>query len=190
MGKTLLLCLLGSISSTNKTSSLAVFSDFENHLSFKHIGDSFFEQTVCDISTRYVCLENEWGKLQTIMNGDCLVEADFLERKKELDVDGEEVTISKNYKEHLTTGVGLAVALMQAGVTQVKDGWAIWEIEEGSIYHDVGLKDGDVITAVNGSKLTGASEAIKILLNVRSDDHWQLDILRNKEPLVIQITVK
>lgn len=196
MGKILLpLCLLGSVVSSVKTHSFAVFTpnidnSLEHILTFARIGETFFDKTICDITARFTCIQDEFGRLQTIMNGNCLDDADFLEVKKGLDVSGNEVTVSKEYKESLSSGIGLARTLMQAGVLQSKDGFSIWDIEEDSIYHDVGLKNGDVITAINGSKLVSADVAIRILLNVRSEDHWQLDILRMGEPLVIQITVK
>lgn len=200
-------CAVGAIVSSNPKNSLAVFSpenrledDFDygpSGLIFKHIGDSLLERRICGIEARMICLE-QFGKESMMMFGLCISDADELAPPpKEIEQTFQNrVEISLAYKEHLSTGLGLAKTLMQAGSMPSYDafgdqvGFSLWEIEAGSIYQDVGLMDGDVITAINGMQMTSAGTAIEILLNVRNENEWRIDLLRDGRSMTIDISVK
>ena len=44
----------------------------------------------------------------------------------------------------------------------------LWDIEKDSIYEKAGFVDGDLITHINGTPLTGAGNAIKTLKSLRN----------------------
>ncbi len=144
-----------------------------------------------------ICLET-LGLESMMMYGLCISDAEeeLATPAKEIELVQNTVEISLAYKEHLSTGLGLAKTLMQAGSMPSYDaygdqiGFSLWDIEDDSIYQDVGLMDGDVITAINGMQMTSAGTAIEILLDVRNQTEWRIDLLRDGRPLGIDIRVK
>jgi hypothetical protein len=199
-------CAIGAVVSSNPRQSFAVFSpddrlddDFEygpSGLVFKRIGDSLMERRICGIEARMICME-QLGIESLMMFGLCISDADQLQPPpKEIEVVDNTVEISLAYKEHLSSGLGLAKTLMQAASLPSFDafgdqvGFSIWDIEVGSIYEDVGLMNGDVITAINGMQMTSAGTAINILFNVRDQTEWRIDLLREGSPLAINIRVR
>lgn len=202
-------CIIGTLVSTKKENSFAVlaypeedgfssdlFDDYRpRNLTFARIGDSFFQREICGITSRYVCLSERLGRESMMLVGECLEGADFLEVPKELEKTDQQVLVTHAYRDSFTSGVGLAKAMMQAGVEPYEEqgrqvGYRIEQIDPDSIYADVGLQNGDIIKSINGMQLVGASEAVRILLGLKTEDSYTIELIRNSMPISIKIGVK
>lgn len=58
------------------------------------------------------------------------------------------------------------------------DGWKITEIEQGSIYEKLGIKDGDVIKGVNGEKVDSPAKAMELFNALRTQSSIRLTLDR------------
>ena len=70
------------------------------------------------------------------------------------------------------------------------DGVYINKVEEGGAGHDAGLEEGDVITAVDGKKVTKMAELQEILANKRPGDQVKITYLHNKSKKEKTVTLK
>ncbi len=69
------------------------------------------------------------------------------------------------------------------------DGFAITQIEPMSVYDKLGLKDGDVITSINGIPLNDAGRAIQTLNGLKNENDISLQVLRNGQPTTFKVNV-
>lgn len=103
------------------------------------------------------------------------------------------VRITDEFRKNLLNKE-LAKVLMQATAipnleNNAVKGWKMMQIDKGSIYDKAGVKDGDVITNVNGKKLGDASSAIKIMNRMRKADNIEFNVIRNGKPTSLSIQV-
>lgn len=103
------------------------------------------------------------------------------------------VRITDEFRKNLLNKE-LAKVLMQATAVpnldgNSVDGWKMMQIDQGSIYDKAGVKDGDVITGVNGKALRDASSAIKILNRMRTAENIEFEVIRNGTPTSLSIQV-
>ncbi len=59
------------------------------------------------------------------------------------------------------------------------DGFMISEIVKGSLYDEIGLKNGDIIKKVNGESVTGAEQAMRMYRELQSATFIDVEIERN-----------
>ena len=59
------------------------------------------------------------------------------------------------------------------------DGFVISEIVKGSLYEEIGLKNGDIIKKVNGESVTGAEQAMRMYRELQSATFIDVEIERN-----------
>ena len=60
-------------------------------------------------------------------------------------------------------------------------GFRLFAIRQGSIFDEIGLKNGDVIQRINGSDLSDPAKALALFQQLRSESTINMDYLRNKE---------
>jgi len=60
-------------------------------------------------------------------------------------------------------------------------GFRLFAIRQGSIFDQIGLKNGDVIQRINGSDLSDPAKALALFQQLRSESSINMDYLRNKE---------
>jgi len=58
------------------------------------------------------------------------------------------------------------------------DGFTISEIVKGSLYEEIGLKNGDVIKKVNGESVTGAEQAMRMYRELQSATFIDVEVER------------
>ena len=78
----------------------------------------------------------------------------------------------------------MAAVLMQATAEPVMDGGSIIgfkmsQIDDESIYQKSGLENGDVIRVINGNELTSVAGSITLLRSLKTESHFDIEILRN-----------
>jgi len=61
-------------------------------------------------------------------------------------------------------------------------GFRLFAIRRGSLFDKIGLKNGDIITSINGSPMTDPSKAVSLLQELRDANGLAVDIIRNQQP--------
>ncbi|MCP4605201.1 MAG: hypothetical protein GY847_32570 [Proteobacteria bacterium] len=69
-------------------------------------------------------------------------------------------------------------------------GFEVRGIRVGSLLHAIGVRSGDVISAVNGHSLKSVDEALLAVAAVRSSDRFRVDIMRSGSPRSLYYLVK
>jgi general secretion pathway protein C len=64
-------------------------------------------------------------------------------------------------------------------------GFRLFAIRQGSIFDEIGLKNGDVIQQVNGADLSDPAKALALFQQLRNEQNLSVNILRNKENMTL-----
>ena len=80
-----------------------------------------------------------------------------------------------------------AVPNLQNGTS---NGFRLSEIESGSIFDKIGLKDGDVLTSVGGQPVNDPGKAIALLPTLRSSSSISLTVMRNGAPMQFYYNIR
>lgn len=72
---------------------------------------------------------------------------------------------------------------------QVK-GFTVTQIVSDSVYSKLGLKNGDVVSSINGIELNDAARAIQTLNSLRSESKIDLGIIRDGQPVSLKVNVQ
>ena len=72
------------------------------------------------------------------------------------------------------------------------NGFALSEIQPGSIFDAMGLQDGDVVTNIGGQPTTDPRKTISVLesLQAANNQSIQLTVLRNGTPVNLSYTIR
>ncbi len=109
--------------------------------------------------------------------------------------EGGRVQISQDYRKKILEK-DLPKILMQAAAEPKLDangniiGFALYDIEKGSIYAKAGLSDGDVITNINGEDLSSPQGAVKLLNSLRNVNDISVTIQRGGQSIPLNLDVK
>jgi type II secretory pathway component PulC len=103
------------------------------------------------------------------------------------------ITMTGMYRDKLIKE-DLAKVLMQATAEPYAEGGSIIgfkmsQIDDGSIYAQAGIQNGDVITGINGTELTSVAGSIALLRSLKGADHVELEIKRNGASQKISVDV-
>lgn len=121
-----------------------------------------------------------------LVNNDTFKEEGF-ERTKD------KIVMTAMYRDKLVQQ-DLAKVLMQATAEPYMEngniaGFKMSQIDEGSIYQKSGLRDGDVVTAVNGTELNSVAGSIALLKSLKGVDNLEVEIKRDGIPMKFTISV-
>jgi len=193
--------VLGAIGSEVHATGVVLLKKRQNDVAFAVRVGTEVEKgiVVFKINDRYVYFKKD-NEMIRVKIGDDLersttsVAASSAPSKREIDMRGDRVTMSAKYKDHLIKNE-LSKILMQAAAVPVYqngrlEGFKLVDIEPGSIYEQVGLKDGDIILEINGQKLSDVGMAIKVLNSLRNDVFAEVQLLRGNEEKTIEINVQ
>jgi type II secretory pathway component PulC len=101
------------------------------------------------------------------------------------------ITVEKSFRDfHLSTN--LSNLLLQAGAEPVLlrgeiTGFRIFDIDEGSPYQALGLQNEDEIRSLNGVLLTDLAKTIQLLESLRTQDHIDIEAVREGKRLAWSI---
>lgn len=193
--------VLGAIGSDMHATGVVLLKKRDNDKAFAVKVGSEVEKgiTVFKINDRYVYFKSQ-NEMIRVKIGEDLEQsttsnsAVAMPSKGEIEVRGDRVTLSAKYKDHLVKN-DLSKILMQAAAVPVYqngrlEGFKIVDIEPASIYEQVGLKDGDIITEINSQKLSDVGMAIKVLNSLRNDVFAEVRLLRAGVEKTIEINVQ
>ena len=80
-----------------------------------------------------------------------------------------------------------AVPKMQNGSST---GFQLSEIQPGSIFQEIGLQDGDVLTAAQGQPVNDPVKAMELLQTLRNQSSITLNVIRNGAPLQLRYNIQ
>jgi general secretion pathway protein C len=63
------------------------------------------------------------------------------------------------------------------------NGFRLSEIQDGSIFQEIGLHDGDLLTAIEGENLNDPTKAVTLLESLRSRSSITLNVIRDGGPV-------
>lgn len=142
------------------------------------------------------------GKRYTINVGDDTAQyvesstknAAYANIKDQVDKEGDTIRVSSTVKDQLVSNDLSKILMQAAAVPQIINGklqgFQLWEIEANSVFDVVGLKDGDLITSINGYKITDVGSAIKQLNSLKNAPNASFDYTRNGQSQKLKIVVQ
>lgn len=103
------------------------------------------------------------------------------------------ITASEAYLKKIISD-DLSSVLMQAtAIPKIENGtivgFSLLQIDANSIFDKAGLLDNDVITSVNGQKLNGVSQAIRVLKSAKDQKSIEVEIERNGALQKLEISI-
>ena len=101
--------------------------------------------------------------------------------------------VDRGEVDHSIENLSQVVTQMRA-VPYLKDGksvgFRVFNIRAGSLFERMGLKNGDIIQAVNGSDLDDPSRALALLDEVQTSDEIRIDLLRDDHPNTLTYSIR
>jgi general secretion pathway protein C len=80
-----------------------------------------------------------------------------------------------------------AIPNIQNGKT---NGFALSEIEPGSVFDEMGLQEGDVLRSVNGQQMTDPTQAMQMMNALRSASQITIQVLREGHPTTLTYQIQ
>jgi general secretion pathway protein C len=80
-----------------------------------------------------------------------------------------------------------AVPNIQNGRT---NGFALSEIEPGSVFDEMGLEEGDVLRTVNGQTITDPTQAMQMMTTLRNATQISIQVLRDGHPTTLTYQIQ
>ncbi len=80
-----------------------------------------------------------------------------------------------------------AVPNVQNGRT---NGFALSEIEPGSVFDEMGLQEGDVLSSVNGQQLTNPAQAIQMMGELNNASQISIQVIRDGHPTTLSYQIQ
>ena len=108
---------------------------------------------------------------------------------------GTKIDVDSRYRDRLLKDE-LPNILMQASSEPVVDGkgvitgFRIFQFDQNSIFHKLGLQEGDEVQELNGSELTNVAKAIQTLNGLREANEVTVKVRRNGADVTLQLNVK
>lgn len=103
-------------------------------------------------------------------------------KNDEIEAEGNKFAIKKSLRDKLLSNIG--DVLTQARAIQIKnpDGslsFKMTEIVPGSIFSNLNIQDGDIITGVQGKKIENVNELMSMFGKLKENDSYELTVKRN-----------
>lgn len=101
-------------------------------------------------------------------------------------IDQKAVTDSLNDMGRVLTDARLTPKVSASGV----EGFTVTEIKPRGIFDAIGIKNGDVLTKINGYEIDSPEKAVQVLSALRGQTNIDLDILRDGRPKSLHYTIR
>jgi general secretion pathway protein C len=69
-------------------------------------------------------------------------------------------------------------------------GFRLFAIRRGSLFDKIGLKNGDIITSINGTEMTDPGRAMAMLQELRDTSNLSVSTIRNQQPLELKYNIQ
>ena len=168
---------IAQIVSTLKPSCIVVYQQGEQIFNLK-IGDRFFQYHISDITYRYVYLIDHHGVESNVMVGSPIFFQSKIKPKYENSVFITSQQIDDLKKQDLFTILEHAASEPYYDSYE-QIGYRIFDINEGSVFETIGIKNGDIITHINDYGLDSISKTIDILRQTDLNERIIFKFLRD-----------
>jgi general secretion pathway protein C len=81
-------------------------------------------------------------------------------------------------------------AIPNLGADGESNGFKLSEIQPDSIFQQIGLRDGDVLTGVGGQTVGDPSKAMQLLGALRNQSSISLTVMRGGQPVQLQYSIR
>lgn len=81
-------------------------------------------------------------------------------------------------------------AVPNLGADGASHGFKLSEIQPDSIFQQIGLRDGDILTGVGGQNVGDPAKAIQLLSSLRSQSSISLTVMRGGQPVQFQYNIR
>jgi general secretion pathway protein C len=81
-------------------------------------------------------------------------------------------------------------AVPNLGADGASHGFKLSEIQPDSIFQQIGLRDGDILTGVGGESVGDPAKAIQLLNGLRSQSSISLTVMRGGQPVQFQYNIR
>jgi general secretion pathway protein C len=69
-------------------------------------------------------------------------------------------------------------------------GFRLFAIRQDSIFEKLGLKNGDVVTRINGNDLSDPARAMSLIQELRNEGRITVDVMRNRQPSTLSYEIR
>ena len=186
--------LLGTVVATPREySSALILEDGKDNARGYGIGDKLYDRKVVEIEAKRVTLERPNGEREVLaMEEEQRPTRSSSSASKSSGDDSGIEKIGENkwvvprslldkYIGDLGAASKLGRALLHRGPDGNYDGYRLSAIRRGSLADQLGIKNGDVIHAVNGQNLDSMQAAMGAYNTMQNDDNFCLDVTRRGE---------
>jgi general secretion pathway protein C len=70
------------------------------------------------------------------------------------------------------------------------NGFRLFAIRQGSVFEKLGLKNGDIITRINGNELTDPARAMSLIQELRGEGRISVDVTRSRQPVALSYEIR
>jgi general secretion pathway protein C len=81
-------------------------------------------------------------------------------------------------------------AVPNLGPNGQSNGFKLSEIQPDSIFQQIGLRDGDILTGVGGQSVGDPSKAFQLLTSLRNQNSISLTVMRGGQPVQLQYNIR
>jgi len=71
-----------------------------------------------------------------------------------------------------------------------QNGFSISDVEPGSVFEDLGLQDGDLLTAIDGKPITNPGEAVGLFSTIQNRPSVEITVMRDGHPLHLHYDIR
>jgi general secretion pathway protein C len=69
-------------------------------------------------------------------------------------------------------------------------GFRLFAIRQDSLFEKIGLKNGDIISRINGNELTDPARAMSLIQELRGEGRITVDVNRNRQPTTLSYEIR
>jgi general secretion pathway protein C len=69
-------------------------------------------------------------------------------------------------------------------------GFRLFAIKQDSVFEKIGLKNGDIITRINGNELTDPARAMSLIQELRGEGRISVEVNRNRQPTTLSYEIR
>lgn len=188
-----MILLLGVIESTTPQTSVALIASDTAHA--LRIGQAVDGYELIGIKDRLVFLQRG-VKTFVLRAGDALDDSTPPSFKITTGIErhGDEIVVSQLLRDHIAAE-GLVSVLMSAASRPVEKfgrtvGYELFEIDPGSAFDLIGLKDRDVINSIDGVELDSPLVALRVLTSLKDKPAFAFTFTRGGVPETRRVTIR
>ncbi|MGH7822614.1 MAG: type II secretion system protein GspC, partial [Candidatus Binatia bacterium] len=69
-------------------------------------------------------------------------------------------------------------------------GFRLFAIRRNSIFEKIGLKNGDIVSSINGNQLSDPARAMELLQQLKDEGRVSVEVTRNRQPTTLNYEIR